>query len=111
MCCFERSRLPEHEGKRVVVLRVTRLLDSDPIRPVRLLSDEANRLIEKMLRPREGGLLMNIVYRTVRPWMVDVDSKTGATPILGAVLRVLFENEGLYGPFQQPKLLLQTGSI
>ncbi len=107
MCCFERSQLPEHKGKRVVVLRVTRLLDSDPIRPVRLplphpLSDEANRLIEEM-RPREGGLLMNLFYRKVRPWAVDVDSKTWFR-ILGPVLRVLFENEELYGPFQRPKL-------
>ena len=108
MCCFERSRLPEHEGKRVVVLRVTRLLDSDPICPVRLLlphplGDEASRLIETM-RPREGQLLMTIFRRKARPWAVDVDSKTGATPRLGAVLKVLFENEELYGPFQQPKL-------
>ena len=33
ICCFEPSPLPEHNAKRIVVIRVLRTLDSDPVRP------------------------------------------------------------------------------
>ncbi|PIL30043.1 hypothetical protein GSI_07955 [Ganoderma sinense ZZ0214-1] len=103
VCCFERSTLPEHAEKRVVVIRVKRFIDTDPIRPVpppRGANGRAH-LVEQ-LRPREGGLLKVATHDRGRPWAVDVDkvwkesgAHGGFTP--WKVLRVLFENEELYG--------------
>ncbi|PIL30044.1 hypothetical protein GSI_07956 [Ganoderma sinense ZZ0214-1] len=103
VCCFERSMLPEHAGKRVVVIRVKRFIDTDPIRPVpppRGANGRAH-LVEQ-LRPREGELLKVAIHDRVQPWAADVDkvwkesgAHGGTTP--WKVLRVLFENEELYG--------------
>ncbi|TBU36608.1 hypothetical protein BD309DRAFT_975485 [Dichomitus squalens] len=94
-CCFERSTLPEHTGKRVVVLRIKGFLDQDPIREV----PPPDRLTYPMahIRPREGELLMTFKRHNniqVQPWAVDVDRPKAA---LGKLLRILYENEQLYG--------------
>ncbi|PIL30036.1 hypothetical protein GSI_07948 [Ganoderma sinense ZZ0214-1] len=103
VCCFERSMLPEHTGKRVVVIRVKRFIDSDPIRPVPPPTGANGRahLVEQ-LRPREGELLNVATHDRVRPWAADVDKVWGESAAHGditrwKVLRVLFDNEELYG--------------
>ncbi|KAM5537477.1 hypothetical protein V8D89_008804 [Ganoderma adspersum] len=83
VCCFERSTLPEHAGKRVVVLRLKRILDQ-----------VSTPEIEE-IRPREGGLLKSLLHGRVRVWALDVDrSRKNVVPML----KVLFENEERYGP-------------
>ncbi|TBU22350.1 hypothetical protein BD311DRAFT_770571 [Dichomitus squalens] len=94
-CCFERSTLPGHAGKRVVVLRVKGFVDQDPIREVSPPSGLTYPIAQ--LRPREGELLMNFKPHNkikVKPWAVDVDRPRRA---LGKLLRLLYENEKLYG--------------
>ncbi|TBU54993.1 hypothetical protein BD310DRAFT_826839 [Dichomitus squalens] len=103
ICCFEPSTLPEHAGKRVVVLRVLRLLDSDPIRPVPPPNKHEYPL--SALRPREGQLLMTMRRGKVQPWSVDVnkDTKRPATHVgMGRMLRILYENQELYGSPPEP---------
>ncbi|KAI1787625.1 hypothetical protein LXA43DRAFT_1028260 [Ganoderma leucocontextum] len=108
VCCFERSRLPEHKGKRVVVLRVKsfRLCRNPfhyrPPRPVPI-PDQDRYPIEE-LRPRVGELLKTMYHGKVRPWAVDVDKppKHESDVTMGVVLRTLFENEKLYGLFREP---------
>ncbi|TBU22075.1 hypothetical protein BD311DRAFT_733500 [Dichomitus squalens] len=103
ICCFEPSTLPEHAGRRVVVLRVLRLLDSDPIRPVPPPNKHEYPLSK--LRPREGQLLMTMRQGKVQPWSVDVDRDTGrpATHVgMGRMLRILYENQELYGSPPEP---------
>ncbi|PIL27870.1 hypothetical protein GSI_09992 [Ganoderma sinense ZZ0214-1] len=103
VCCFERSMLPEHAGKRIVVIRVKRFIDIDPIRPVpppRGANGRAH-LVEQ-LRPREGELLKVATRNRVQPWAADVDkvwkeSAADGGTIPWKALRVLFENEELYG--------------
>ena len=51
ICCFEPSTLPEHEGRRVVVLRVLRLSTSDPLQQMPPPNEAAYPL--SVLRPRE----------------------------------------------------------
>ncbi|KAI1788700.1 hypothetical protein LXA43DRAFT_1158136 [Ganoderma leucocontextum] len=34
ICSFERSTLPDHAGKHVVIIRINRFVDNDPIRDV-----------------------------------------------------------------------------
>ncbi|PIL27880.1 hypothetical protein GSI_10002 [Ganoderma sinense ZZ0214-1] len=102
VCSFERSTLPEHVGKRVVVIRVKRFIDSDPVRlaPLPEQGDRRANLVEK-LWPREGELLKTVGYHhRVQPWVGDVDKLwTGRTVGIAPwkALRVLFENEELYG--------------
>ncbi|RDX43191.1 hypothetical protein OH76DRAFT_1361551 [Lentinus brumalis] len=100
ICCFEPSSLPEHSGKRVVVIRVLRSLESDPIRPNPSYTGPE---YPPELSPREGELLMNLWFRKVRPWVGDVDGTLGkgqkkTTWPLG----LLFENAVEYGsPYSQ----------
>ncbi|KAI1783726.1 hypothetical protein LXA43DRAFT_1129776 [Ganoderma leucocontextum] len=103
VCCFERSTLPKHTGRRVVVIRIKRFVDSDPIQHVPA-PEGRNYPIEE-LRPREGELLKMMYRGQVRPWAVDVDrerTKGLETPRRRA-LRVLFENEELYGSPLDPR--------
>ncbi|KAI1787633.1 hypothetical protein LXA43DRAFT_1028282 [Ganoderma leucocontextum] len=95
VCCFERSKLPEHEGRRVVVIRIKRLVDSDPIRQVP--SPDGCEYELENLRPHKGELLMVRAFRKVRPWAVDVDNPRRLGEAPGSYFRVLFENEELYG--------------
>ena len=88
MCCFERSRLPEHDGKRVVVIRVKRCVG-----PVTRVPSPDGCTYSEQLMPREGELL-SVMYRgNVRPWAMNVDNEGGTRE----ALRLLFENEALYG--------------
>ena len=97
VCRFERSTLPEHAGRRVVVIRVVRMVEGNPIRdvPAPLAGGRSYSGIEA-LRPREGELLATMSYRKVRPWAVDVDREKPLRPRMKA-LKVLFENEEVYG--------------
>ncbi|TBU38462.1 hypothetical protein BD309DRAFT_971842 [Dichomitus squalens] len=97
ICCFEPSTLPEHAGRRVVVLRVLRLLDNDPIRSVPPPTKHEYPL--STLRPREGQLFMTMRWGKVQPWSVDVDRDTRrpATHMgMEKMLRILYENQELY---------------
>ncbi|TBU54995.1 hypothetical protein BD310DRAFT_951062 [Dichomitus squalens] len=103
ICCFEPSTLPEHAGKRVVVLRILRLLDSDPIRPMPPPNKHEYPLSK--LRPREGQLLMTMRWGKVQPWSVDVDKDTTRPDThveMGRMLRILYKNQELYGSPPEP---------
>ncbi|TBU39646.1 hypothetical protein BD309DRAFT_1003603 [Dichomitus squalens] len=103
ICCFEPSTLPEHAGRRVVVLRVLRLLDSDPIRPVPPPNEHEYPL--SALKPREGQLLMTIRRGNLQPWSVDVDRGEIRNVIqvgMGRMLKILYENLELYGSPPEP---------
>nr|VWO95504.1 N/A [Ganoderma boninense] len=93
MCCFERSTLPEHVGKRVVVLRLKRYLDPSWARlPA----------ITEGTRPREGELMTSLARNVPDIWAVDVDkTRLKIRRKLRSMLRVLFENEERYGAFPQ----------
>ncbi|TBU22996.1 hypothetical protein BD311DRAFT_674870 [Dichomitus squalens] len=95
--CFELSKLPEHVGRRVVVIRIIRLVDSDPIRP-NLKTRLHERPESDKLTPRVGGLLMGLRHSKVKPIAFDLDSVTkwGVQPISQG-LELLLENEKLYG--------------
>ncbi|TBU38600.1 hypothetical protein BD309DRAFT_971572 [Dichomitus squalens] len=82
--CFELSKLLEHVGRRVVVIRIIHLVDSDPIRP-NLKTRLHERPESDKLTPRVGGLLMGLRH-----------SKWGVQPISQG-LELLLENEKLYG--------------
>ena len=106
VCCFERSTLPEHAGKGFLVIRVKRFIESDPIRPVPFPSLSLRNMragLTDALRPREGELIRSVrVGGHIRPWAADVDKVWGAsaTGVGGSpwkALRILFENEELYG--------------
>ena len=61
------------------------------------------------LKPRAGELLMKSSsrHRKVHPWAVDVDNPRAA---LSKLLRLLFENEELYGSPLQSTTRLFSGS-
>ncbi|KAM5537520.1 hypothetical protein V8D89_008847, partial [Ganoderma adspersum] len=88
VCCFERSRLPEHDGKRVAVIRVIRCVG-----PITRVPSPDGCTYPEELMPREGELLNVMFHGKVKPWAMDVD-KGGKTR---EALRLLFENEALYG--------------
>ena len=98
ICRFERSTLPKHARKRVVVIRVVRMVESDPIRQVPPLAGVDYPDIET-LRPRVGELLKRVYYGNVEPWSVDVGERWKEVPPTSRkrALRVLFDNEELYG--------------
>ncbi len=89
-------------------MRIKRFIENDPIRRVSFpwpsLGDRRAHLVEE-LRPREGELLKagrGGRYGRVQPWAADDDKllsesrrHTAIIPWKG--LRVLFENEELYG--------------
>ena len=101
ICCFEPSTLPEHEGRRVVVLRVLRLSTSDPLQPVPPPNGAAYPLSE--LRPREGELFMTMRRGKVQPWSVEVDrERKGSKVMLQNLLKILYENAELYGMPPEP---------
>ena len=66
VCCFERSSLPEHQGKRVVVMRLLRSLKHNPVRLMQPQSWPSESC------PQEGELLKVIRGRKVRPWSQNV---------------------------------------
>ncbi|TFK83911.1 hypothetical protein K466DRAFT_242982 [Polyporus arcularius HHB13444] len=95
LCCFEPLMHPEHETARVAVIRVLRSLDSDPIRPD---PEYGGPEYPPALLPREGELLMNLHYGSLRPWFGDVDGKLRKrTKNLFAPLGILFQNAVEYG--------------
>ncbi|KAH9886979.1 hypothetical protein C8Q73DRAFT_267165 [Cubamyces lactineus] len=90
ICCFEKSTLPQHAGKRVVVCRVLRVVD--PIKPSDILH------VPDVLIPREGDLLRISIREAKQScWFVDVDTKMTSRKIedasLADGLAVLFDNE------------------
>ena len=101
ICCLEPSTLPEHEGRRVVVLRVLRLSTSGPLAPVPLPNGAAYPLSE--LRPREGELFMTMRRGKIQPWSVEVDrERKGSKVMLQNLLKILYENAELYGMPPEP---------
>ncbi|KAI1787626.1 hypothetical protein LXA43DRAFT_701677 [Ganoderma leucocontextum] len=106
VCWFERSTLPQHAGKRVVVLRVKQLVDSDPVRPITIPGGDLDSM--EKLRPREGELLKTMRHREIRLWAVDVDKPTKVDMATGTMLRTLFENEKVHGSFQNPEIYSET---
>lgn len=88
---FERSTLPDHTGKRVVVMHIKRFCDSDPVRNVPAPSGRIYPV--DALKPRVGELVKTFCHGQVRPWAVDVDKAWKKQ----RALRVLFENEEQYG--------------
>ncbi|TFK82998.1 hypothetical protein K466DRAFT_603239 [Polyporus arcularius HHB13444] len=91
LCCFEPSTLPEHSGKRVVVVRVLRSLERDPLRPN---PSYAGPPIPPELYPQEGQLLTVLRHRKPRIWARDVDEHW---PKRARPLVTLFENAVEYG--------------
>ena len=57
VCRFERSTLPEHKGKRVVVIRIVRMIESDPIERVPLPAGVFHYPSIKALKPPAWELL------------------------------------------------------
>ena len=101
ICCFEPSTLPEHEGRRVVVLRVLRLSTSGPLAPVPPPNGAAYPLSE--LRPREGELFMTMRRGKIQPWSVEVDrERKGSKVVLQNVMKILYENANSYGLPPEP---------
>ena len=92
MCRFEQSVLPAHKGKRVVVMRVLRLLVNDPVRYV----PAPDGRDYEALRPREGELVKTLLRGQLQPWALEVDKLYQASKRRKA-LRILFENEEMYG--------------
>ena len=76
-------------------MRIHRLFDGDPLRPV----SAPNGLTYPVsaLGPREGELAKTTVHGKVHAWAMDVDDEMKTR----RVLRVLFENEELYGHGRQ----------
>ncbi|KAM5537493.1 hypothetical protein V8D89_008820 [Ganoderma adspersum] len=93
VCCFERSMLPAHKGKRVIVMRVLRLLVNDPVRHVPA-PDGGDY---EALRPREGELIKTLFRGQLRPWALEVDNLYQTRSKRRKALRILFENEETYG--------------
>ncbi|RDX40195.1 hypothetical protein OH76DRAFT_1366568 [Lentinus brumalis] len=91
LCCFEPSTLPEHSGKRVVVVRVLRSLERDPLRPN---PSYAGPPIPPELYPQEGRHLTVLRHRKPRIWARDVDEHW---PKRARPLVTLFENAVEYG--------------
>ena len=97
-CDLRVRALPIHDGKRVVLIRVLRFLESDPIRPD---PDYTGPEYPPELIPREGQHLMRLRYRRIEPWAEDVDTvrcRGRGNPAEG--LSTLFENERVYGPYE-----------
>ena len=100
ICCFEPSPLPEHNAKRIVVIRVLRTLDSDPVRPN---PSYTGPQYPPELMPRAGELLLKLGKKgKLRPWAYNVDKHSptwnaGDVQHNGGPLRVLFENAISYG--------------
>ncbi|KAI1783721.1 hypothetical protein LXA43DRAFT_306602 [Ganoderma leucocontextum] len=96
ICCFERSTLPEHTGKRVVVIRIKRVVDEDPVRLTDTPAPTDGCLVPfEQLGPREGELVTVMSRGKVRPWAVDVDKERRWKNHGGRALRILFEKEAL----------------
>ena len=107
VCYFERSALAEHKGKRVVVLRVKRFVDSDPVRPAPIPHRLAHVSLPSEMEartPREGQLLMTRLRKRICPWAVELDvpgKEATRSSKLKEGLKILFENEALYGSLQE----------
>lgn len=86
---FERSTLPEHEGRRVVVARCLNIIE-----PLVIKSLKSQKLMSRLdvptYTPVAGQLLQTLpaAWRTpesrARPWSIDIsdDSKHPAAPAL-----------------------------
>ncbi|TFK87659.1 hypothetical protein K466DRAFT_599314 [Polyporus arcularius HHB13444] len=95
VCAFERSTRTDHRGQRVVVVRVLRFSESDP---VRLDPDYAGPEFSKHLMPREGKLLMMMHRGKVMAWVGDVDRRApDGRHNPAASLGILFDNAIEYG--------------
>ncbi len=95
MCAFERSARTDHHGRRVVVIRMLRSPESDP---VRVNPNYVGPQFSEKLMPREGELLMMVYRGRVMPWVGDVDRKAAEgrrNPIVS--LGILFDNATEYG--------------
>ncbi|KAI0655678.1 hypothetical protein C8Q70DRAFT_1057228 [Cubamyces menziesii] len=90
ICHFEKSTLPEHDGRRVVVCRMLRVVD-----PIRI---NGQMRVPNALIPREGDLLRMSIREAKKPcWFVDVDSKVTSKSSRDATivdaLALLYDNE------------------
>ncbi|EPQ61351.1 hypothetical protein GLOTRDRAFT_125070 [Gloeophyllum trabeum ATCC 11539] len=92
---FERSPLPGHQGKRVVVMRIAKILE--------LTRAEGATLGDDRSLPREGDLAYvpspggpSEVVPWI-PWSVDIDdSRNPKKETFREAFRVLFDNEAKY---------------
>ena len=89
-----------------VVQLALSFVDSDPIRlvppPTGSESPNTRAHLFEQVRPHEGELVKTVAHNRVQPWVADVDKVwgTSATGVGGSpwkALRILFENEELYG--------------
>jgi hypothetical protein len=80
LCCFERSNLPRHEGTRIAVIRIVKIIS-----PVTCLYPNYNGPITL---PVEGELVQrNYQHRGLQPLSFNVDLKKYAE------LQMLFRDE------------------
>ncbi|KAF7334988.1 hypothetical protein MVEN_02249000 [Mycena venus] len=79
---FEPSTRPEHTGRRVVHLRITKI-----VTPVSL---GVEKYPGRVMKPEEGQLLTVSLHRRIpEPWAYDIDAKDTH---IAAALRVLWDN-------------------
>ncbi|TFK52874.1 hypothetical protein OE88DRAFT_1656523 [Heliocybe sulcata] len=84
---FERSTLPEHEGTRTVVLRISKIVE--------LTKSETSGGVDGVPEPKEGGLVLKRTpNRKWIPWSVDVDQPRSEYHAQASrALAILFDNE------------------
>ncbi|KAJ7339752.1 hypothetical protein DFH08DRAFT_875482 [Mycena albidolilacea] len=84
---FEPSTLPEHAGRRILLLRVMRLLSPCIM----------NALADRVVPPAEGDLLLGRrqIDGTLKPWAYDVDRNKSAKTTWA--LGLLWPSEGAAG--------------
>ncbi|KAJ6489040.1 hypothetical protein C8R45DRAFT_929735 [Mycena sanguinolenta] len=82
LACFEPSARPEHTGRRVVHLRLTRIVH--PVSPA------VQRYHGQLAKPEEGQLLSRDGF----PWAYDIDSASTAAD----ALRALWDNSQIAIP-------------
>ena len=102
MCAFEQSTLPEHAGKRVVVIRVLRVLE--PVRLRTFVPPEGGTLaldvkdwaVPPEMEPREGELVRSLTrMEGFRVWSIDMENP--GLKQFAEGLEVLYDNLRCYG--------------
>lgn len=90
LCCYEKSTLPAHADKRVVVLRILRMLEPVVFHPqAHLLWSSHNPPLETFV-PEEGELVQTCRFHKRVVWAVDVDN---ARTVEAKALSLLYDNE------------------
>ena len=96
MCAFEQSTLPEHAGKRVVVIRVLRVLEPVRLRPFVPTLDARGWSIPPEMEPREGELARSLTFfGGFKVWSIDMEDPGLRQFAEG--LEILYDNLRHYG--------------